>query len=88
MQKRELRFFELLEKLIPIERSQSIFSPVTGKIDSQQTGRLGAALCSFNRGGRAAARFDPFPDLVVINGDIALLTACSSRTLLRAARAL
>ena len=80
VQERQLFFFELLEKLVPIDRCEGILAAVAREVDPQQSCGFAPTFRSFNRRGRAATRLDPFPDFVVINRHVPLRARCSART--------
>jgi hypothetical protein len=80
VQEGELFFFKLLEKLVPIDGSQSALTTVARKINPQQSDLFAAPFGALDRGRLTTACFDPFPDLIVIDRHIPLLPRRSTRT--------
>src|SRR3954451_18239882 len=65
IQEREIVSFEGLEERVPVERLQRLLGRV--EVDAQDAG-ISIVHGGGDRGGLAAARFDPATDLVVIGG--------------------
>src|SRR5205823_6580048 len=63
----ELVAVEPVEELVPVDALEGLCSAVAGIIDAQDAGIL-AASGLFHARGKAAARFDPVADFVVIGG--------------------
>ena len=70
MQEREFLLLELFEELIPINGHQSVLARVAREIYAEQPHSLPAAPSAVHRRRLSTPRLYPFPNLIVIDGDV------------------